>query len=147
MLLISLVSHYFPAPNARFPLRSWAGTVQDGWRSGDVVYHIAIDSCILFGYYLPGKPYVLLPHVGDLNQSLTEETKSYMGFNSEPFDRLRMLGYRRAWLIATTNPMTSAVQLLMIERIKRTYSWQIVRQHNTEVSAQTIYLIDLVTVI
>jgi len=145
MLLIAIFSHYFPAINGRFPVREWAGTIQDNWQRNDVIYYIAIDACLLFQYYLPNKPYALLPYAGDLNQSLTEETKSAMQIKSESFDLLKQQGYQRIWLVFTTNPLTNAQQYRQIEQIKRSYAYQVVRHEDLSVGTRTIYLVDLVT--
>lgn len=149
MLIIALLSHYMPAQGARVDVRKYADLLKKDWQSGDVLYHTAIDSCILLSYYMPPwpyYPYFLLPHASDLNQSLTPETKLAMGFNQLEFEKLKELGYKRVWFIATDTPKTSKEQFDFIDRILATYPnkivYTIVLPENTAPN-QKIYLIDL----
>jgi len=144
MILIALWSHYFPAINGRFPVREWANTIQSNWQRNDVIYYIAIDACLLFEYYLPDKPYALLPYAGDLNQSLTEETKAAMQIEARSFDWLKQQGYERIWLIVATNPLTNAQQYQQIASILLNHAWKVVKHEDLNVGTRTIYLVDLV---
>jgi len=142
---VALISHYFPAGSARYPVNAWAAIVRDGWRPADVVYHIAIDTDIMYQYYLPDKPTFLLPESTDLSQSLTAETKVAVGLKELHFDRLADAGYRRAWLILSTTPLTSQVELDEITRIKGLYQGHLVKWDGNEYAQEAIYLIDLDT--
>ena len=119
MLALALFYHYFPAQGGRFAVDSFSAPIVAGWQQGDVIYHVAIDSCILSAYYLPGLPYALFPASSDLNQSLTEETKAAMGFNQADLTTLAQEGYKRAWVVTIANPLTSKTQLDEIAHIKR----------------------------
>src|SRR6185369_7360467 len=132
---IALVSHYFPDQGARFKISEWVQPIKAGWQAGDIVFHPALDSCVLSTYYLQGYPYSVKPEVSDLNQSLTEPTKVAMGFTQIDFDQLASRGYHRAWLVASTNPMTSAAQLAEIDRILRTYPHRMISSQSTDLSS------------
>ncbi len=142
-LLIALFSHYVPSNSPRFSVPDFIAPVRSQWQPFDVVYYVALDACILTGYYLPNKPYALMPYATDLNQSLTEESKRAMGFVQSPFDDLKAQGYRRAWIIFASNPLTAAGQLAEIERIKANYPYQIENDYETEAASQLIYLVNL----
>jgi len=118
MMIAGVVFHYLPGVNTRMDIDRYSSVIKQGWEPGDVIYHMAIDSYVLMGYYSPDVPIYILPHASDLNQSLTEETKQAMAFNPFPFDQLRQQGYRRAWVIAKINPLVSTEQLAALEKIE-----------------------------
>lgn len=145
-MMIALLFHYSPANGARQDFKAWSEPIRKQWQSGDVIYHAAIDSTILTTYYLPDKPYYpyyLLPHVTDLNQSLTDETKEAMGLKQLPFNELKNLGYKRAWFIATETPLTSKEQFDFIARIRDTYHPEEISRLGNERVSCTVYLINL----
>jgi len=143
MLVVGMVAHYFPATNGRENLREWVAPVRAEFQSGDVIYHTAIHTAISFGYYLDGLPYALREYASDLNQTLTEETKAAMGFNIEPFEQLKEEGYRRAWLMVYTNPMSNADEFAFVERIVQRYPTQVIRRRVMPYAQEVIYLVTL----
>lgn len=120
VLLISLAFYYTPTM-ARQPIRDWAAIIRQNWQPGDVLYHPAVDSAILLTYYLPDLDYRLMPESNDLNQSLTDETKTAMLFKVGDFDELAKAGYQRAWLILSENPLISPHERDEIEHIEQSY--------------------------
>jgi hypothetical protein len=141
-LLIGLVAHYYPATGAREPIKEWAGIIRANWRTGDVVYHYALNSTMLFGNYLPDLPYAVLPQSNDLNQSLTEETKRYMGFHQATLGDLVAQGYKRAWVVISTNPMSTRLQLDQVRHIL-TMPGQLYQSYGNDYANESIYLVDL----
>jgi hypothetical protein len=108
-----------------------------------VVYHIAIDSTIMFGYYLPNQPYYLMPEATDLNQSLTPATKEAMGFHVAYFDQLASLGYRRAWLVSSDNLMTSSAEQKAITGILTDHPYTVAKKEVGSYDTKAIYLVTL----
>lgn len=142
VLVAGAVAHYVPF-GGRTNYESWLAPVNAQWRPGDVAYHTAIHTAITMTYYLPGKPYVLRPLVSDLNQTLSEPTKAAMGFPQAQFDDLAAMGYRRAWLLIYTNPMSSADEHAEIARILRRYPVQLVARDGNDYAEMLIYLVPL----
>lgn len=107
---VGVVSYYTVPPDgnsraARQDVAAFLAPVREGWREGDVIYHANLTTAILNGYYAQGLEYRLWPHAGDLNQSLTEQTKAAMGFRIAAPHELN--DFARAWLIWQTNPMST----------------------------------------
>jgi 4-amino-4-deoxy-L-arabinose transferase-like glycosyltransferase len=142
-LIMALYSHYIPSNTARFDVPKFIAPMLSQWQPFDVVYYVALDACIISGYYLPNKPYAIMPFATDLNQSLTEESKHAMGFIQTPFDDLKAQGYHRAWVVFTSNALTAAGQLAEMDRIKAAYPYQVENDYETEAASQLIYLVQL----
>jgi uncharacterized membrane protein len=141
MLAVGLVCHYWPATNARFDTRSYAEIIRAEYRPGDVIYHMAIDSAVLMGYYTSDLPAALLPHASDLNQSLTPETRAAMGFNEVAFDDLRGRG-GRVILVAKANPLTTQQQRTAVANIL-TYPHHEIARFANEYNEMVIYIVTL----
>lgn len=124
MLAIGVVAHFFPA-EARVDIRQWAQPILQNWRSDDVLYHLSIDSDITLSHYVRYPAY-LLPESNDLSQSLTDETKQAMGMQQVPFDGLRALGYKRAWLLYSNNPMSSLPEIQAFKDIQAHYPLKLI---------------------
>lgn len=140
MLGVAVIAHYAPA-SARPDTAAWLAPVERGWQQGDVVYYISIDTAILYQHYL-GRDYALFPEATDLNQSLTPETKRAMGMIERPFDTLAS-SYRRAWVMATSNPLTSTDEVAEINRLIGTYPSVLIASQGNEYQSQKIYLVTL----
>jgi len=143
ILALALISHYFPATGARFAIEDWTQKITDNWQRGDVVYHIAIDSTIMFRYYLPSQPYYLMPEATDLNQSLTPQTKAAMGFSEATFDQLALMGYRRAWLVVSDNLMTSTKEENTVRNILASHAYSVMKEDDQLYNKKVIYLVTL----
>ncbi len=142
-LIIALCSHYFPSVGARFAAEDFTAPVRNHWQDYDTAYYVELDGAIISTYYLPNKPYAIMPYATDLNQSLTEDTKVAMGFVQTPFDDLKRQGFRRAWLVVTDSPGTAAAQLAEIERIKAKYPYTVANHVDMPIASMSIYLVDL----
>lgn len=142
VLVAGMAAHYLNY-GGRQDVRSWLTPVREQWRDGDVIWHSAIHTVISFSYYVPGKPYLLRPLVSDLNQTLSEPTKAAMGFPQANFDDIASLGYRRAWLLIYTNPMSSADEHVEIDRILSRYPAQLVAREGNDYAEMLIYLVPL----
>jgi mannosyltransferase len=105
----ALVTFYTDPTGQRPATDPIAQTVRDHFAPGDCLYHITLESTILYNYYLPDLPAYTLPEAGDLAQSLTDETKAAMlpVEQTQWFTALPALGCRRAFLFVVTNPVTS----------------------------------------
>lgn len=122
MLVVGILSHYFGVP--RFDWRAWLRPVHEDWQEGDVVYHPALSTAITFAYYLDGKPYLLRSYSSDLNQALTDATRTAFGFKEGTFEDAAAQ-HERVWLLFYTNPMSHADELSFL-------AWA--RQHATLVA-------------
>ncbi len=142
-LAAGLLFHYLPANGGRQDIDSFLAPVRAGWRYGDIVYHTALHTAILYGYYLPDLDYEIRPEISDLNESLTAETQSAMGFPVADFEDLRAMGYKRAWLLIYTNPMSRITELIEINRIVRGYHASAIQVRETDYAKQAVYLVDL----
>jgi uncharacterized membrane protein len=138
MLALAIIAHYYPA-SKRESIPAMLAPVESGWEPGDVTYYISIDSAILYQHYL-GRDYALFPEATDLNQSLTAETKRAMGMIELPFDTLP---YKRAWVMATSNPLTSTDEVAEINRIIGTYPSKLIASQGNDYQSQRIYLVEL----
>jgi uncharacterized membrane protein len=146
MLGATLIAHYYPNQTTRPPWRDNVGVIKSGWQAGDVVYYGSINAAIAVGYYMQGYPYALRHTLGDLNQSLSPETQTAMGFNESSFDTLAADGYTRAWLIVGINPLSNIDEINEIHRILATYSNTIARTFTkTKLGEEAIYLVTLPT--
>ena len=142
-LAVALVAQYEPAQGGREDVRDWLEPVRAGWQSGDVIFHTALHTAILYGYYLPGLDYEIRPSVSDLNESLSEDTKRAMQFRQAQFDDLRSLGYKRAWLLVYTNPMSRIDEYKEVARITTTYRNLLIRAKDNQFASERIYLVTL----
>jgi mannosyltransferase len=143
LLAVGLVGHYFTTAG-RYDERTFLQPVREGWQPGDVIYHTALHTSILYGYYLYGLPYELRPYVSDLNQTLTEQTKAAMQFDQLGWDDLVKTGqYRRVWLCTYTNPMSQADELNFVRQTVSHYHATLIREYKTEMASQDIWLIEL----
>lgn len=86
-----------------------AKDITDHAGSEDAIYHTSIPSAIFLGRYLEGDNYII-PNVGDLNQSLSDQTKEAMGLKQleRPVSDLFEMGYKRLILLRTLTPATNA---------------------------------------
>jgi 4-amino-4-deoxy-L-arabinose transferase-like glycosyltransferase len=143
IIVIGVFAHFFPAPNSgRFDMRSWIAPIRAAWQPGDVVWYVANDSAVLAGYYLD-LPWRIFPYSSDLSQSLTDETKQAMGFRSATFESLSREGFKRAWVLVAENPMTSAMQIEEIERLRTIYRPKVIETFDNTISNQALWLIEL----
>lgn len=113
-MLLALVVTYFVDPKQqRATYDPAVEVVKEHWQPGDAIYHLSLSSFIGYDYYLKGYPSFVLPEAGDLGASLTETTKE--GFGIKPhemgIDQLKGAGYRRVWLFATSNPVSSKYEI------------------------------------
>jgi uncharacterized membrane protein len=141
-LLIAVVAHYFPA-QYRESQQPITAPIRASWQTGDIVYFLAIDGAVLNGYYLRPLPYAVFPEDTHLYQSLTEETKTAMGLRQVPFDDLRGLGYRRAWLLVIDHPATTSQEISERERIISRYFDAPIYQSSTPTTTTTLHLVFL----
>lgn len=141
-LIAGDVAHYFPV-FPRFPVREWVQPIKANWREGDIAYAMANDGYIMLDYYLAGCPSAILPETTDLNQSLSAETKIAMGFNQLAFDDLKAKGYRRAWLTASENGLSSRVEIEGLARILATHHYSVIEHYDDSHNVLTTYLVDL----
>ncbi len=118
-MLLGIAGYY--TVGARDPISEWADHIKEEWQEGDVIYHTSITSTLLMGHYLQGLPYAMRPHVSDLNQSLSEETKAAMGFEISTWEAL-IQSHRRVWLVYGTNYLSRADEFAEIKRIKGQYN-------------------------
>lgn len=90
---------------------------------GGVVYHTSIPSMIFLTRYMPGYEHYVLPNVGDLNQSLSEQTKAAMGLKQREVSvqDLARNGIQTIWLIRTLTPASSQDRLQDVEKILALY--------------------------
>ena len=140
-LALGLTAHYFPDANrGRGATDTWLTPIEQGWKPGDVVYHLAVDSAIGVSYYLPGKASALLPESNDLGQSLTDQTKQAMGFFQVKFDALASHGFRRAWLIVNDSPMISAYELAVWADILKRYPATLVNKDDPQAGLAPSYM-------
>lgn len=139
MLGVALIAHYYPA-SKRESVPDMVAPVVRGWEPNDVIYYISINTAIQYGHYLQDKPYALFPEATDLNQSLTPETKAAMGLHEQSIDNVY---YRRAWLMAVSNPLTSEDEIAEINRILAKYPSQLIASQGDDYISQKIYLVQL----
>jgi hypothetical protein len=112
---IGLVAHYFPA-NGRMEVPKAISPVREQWQDGDVMFYSAIPISILFGYYLPDKPYRIDPDAGDLNQSLSRAAKTALGFQEASFPELSQ-HYKRCWYVFTREYGSRAAEMELADQI------------------------------
>jgi hypothetical protein len=144
VVALSLAYHYWPDPTvARYDARVPMETISNQARSGDVVFYVEAESAVVFQYYNARLPYRLLPERGDLAQSLTDDTKAAMGLQMQSFDSLKDSGFKRVWLIASDNPLSSAEELQQIEWIKAHYQVELVRVDQRPSAEIYVYLVVL----
>jgi hypothetical protein len=86
--------------------------IERRWETGDAIYHMSLTSVMVADYYLPDLPAYLLPEAGNLSQSLSEETKAFMGLAARqiPVSVLAASGVGRLWVIYEDTPMTSDIE-------------------------------------
>lgn len=143
-LAISLLSYYLPDPNvARYDPRPALAAIDSQMSRQDVVYYVEAESAVVFQYYNDRLPYRLMPEQGDLAQSLSDASKAAMGLQSAPFETLKGMGFKRAWLIASRNPLSSSTEIEEIARIKATHNYSVVRVDTRPDASIYIYLVDL----
>jgi hypothetical protein len=110
MLALSFVSLFANVGSQKADYTDVVESVLAEWQDGDCIYNNSLSSVILFDRLLPPElPNYILPNIGDLSQSLSEETKLAMGIKQREIDadRLAGLGYRRMWLMYIDTPVTS----------------------------------------
>lgn len=98
-------------------------TIRAEWQPGDVVYSSEVPGIVTADYYAPDLPHYLLPERGNLIQSLTEQTKEAMHIDQHElnFDELPSAGYKRAWILEVSGPMTSDLERARIAEILARY--------------------------
>jgi hypothetical protein len=144
MLAVTLIAHYLPNQTNRPPWRENVAFIKTGWLPGDVMYYGSINAAIAVGYYMQGYAYALRHTLGDLNQSLTPETQTAMGFNESDFDSLAAQGYKRAWLVVGINPLSNIDEVNEIHRILATYPNVNAQTFTkTKLGEESIYLVTL----
>jgi 4-amino-4-deoxy-L-arabinose transferase-like glycosyltransferase len=144
MLAIGLVSFYLPE-NDRPDLREFLQVVNQSFQPGDVVYHTALHTAVLYNYYLGDLPYRIRPHASDLNQSLTEQTKAAMQFSNATFEDVARAGYHRVWLVVYTNPMSHRDEMEAVDAITTKYPHLLVNSKHYDFADQFVYLVFLPT--
>lgn len=110
MLLLSFVAYYANTGGQNADYTDVVEYVLSEWEQGDAIYNNSLSSVILFDRLIPDdKPNYILPNIGDLSQSLTEETKQAMGIKQREIDadQLPGMGYKRLWLFYIDTPVTS----------------------------------------
>jgi 4-amino-4-deoxy-L-arabinose transferase-like glycosyltransferase len=142
VLAICLIAHYFPAQfrQSQEPLTA---PIRGNWQAGDVVYFMGLDGAILNRWYLFGLDYAVFPEETHLQQSLTAETKTALDLREVPFDDLRGLGYRRAWLLMIDHPVTSRVEIAERDRILGSYFVAPLYKSSTPTTTATLHLVFL----
>ncbi len=124
VLLAGLISYYID-PNEQRPLTYVpADLIRPNWQTGDVVYHLNVDSVISQSYYLREKPFYLMPDRDDfVRGGLTSETRGALGINNHllAFDELVAHGYRRVWFIGGWAVMSSKAELDTLKFILQRY--------------------------
>jgi hypothetical protein len=111
-LAIGVIAHYFPDDDrGRVSTEHWLEPVQAGWQTGDVLYHLAVDSAIGADFYMRGKASFIFPEAGDLAQSLTDQTKLALGLLPRTMEQLQAAGYRRVWVLFDDGPMSSRAEI------------------------------------
>lgn len=141
-LVIGAVAHYFPAMQRDDP-REWLQPAFAAWQEGDVIYYTAIHSAILQQHYADGRPYRLRPGVSDLNQTLTEETKAYMGFQEAYLWDLAGQGFNRAWVSAYINPMSRADEIAFVETLRYAPPARLIAERGNEFAYTVMFLVQL----
>lgn len=117
-LLITTASNYFPMTAGRGNARELLAPVRDGWQAGDVIYYPGVPESILAAYYLPELPYRMNPLAGDLNQTLSAQSKIDFGLKMEPFSQLPIDGFKRVWVIANVTAGTSSDTLAFLATLQ-----------------------------
>jgi 4-amino-4-deoxy-L-arabinose transferase-like glycosyltransferase len=142
-LLTGMVSHYLPAgQSGRFDMRAWVAPALTRWLPGDVAYFTSAPYAITVRYYL-NKPYRVRPYTADLNQSFSEDCKAAMQLAEQGFDNLRLIGFNRAWLFLSLNPLSSQAERDEIARILRAYPQTLVERQSATNAEVAIYLVFL----
>lgn len=140
-LIIGLVAHYAPdGTRGRTSTQAWLSPLYMGWQSGDVIYHLAMDSAIGADYYTVGYLSAVLPEAGDLAQSLTDQTRQAMGLTPRTLEQLHAEGYRRVWLFMNDSPMSSRAELDEWQRIIHAYPNYIVQYNDQQNGLARLYI-------
>jgi mannosyltransferase len=124
MALVGLLMFYQNPTGQRARTDPVREIVADGWKAGDVVYNITLETDIINSYYLADRPAYVLPEAGDLSQSLSDQTKVAMGMAERAvlFSQLRRMGFERAWLFTVVNPLTSEYEINQSHLILSNYA-------------------------
>lgn len=102
---------------------SMANSIERRMIEGDVIYHTSIPSMLFMRHYMPDSQHYALPDFGDLDQSLSDDTKTAMGIKQREisFLQLRQLGYKRVWLLKVETPSSNPDRLHDIDLILAMY--------------------------
>lgn len=97
-------------------------TVEENAQPGDVLYHATIPSAVFMSRYI-SLPQFVIPEVGDLDQSLTDQTKTGMGIKQLEIsiDDIAAMGYRRLWVLRTITPGTKQSNLDRLDAMLSKY--------------------------
>lgn len=142
-LLIGLTAHYFPMA-FRQNIPAWVEPLQRRWQAGDVIFYTAGHAPLLFGYYLPDKPYLMRPDSDNLYQTFTESEKVVWGFvqgNAEQAIALAKQNGGAVWVLIDTGTLSRQDEFEEIERLRRTYAPEVVREQTSAISEQAIWRI------
>lgn len=129
ILACSWVGYY---SNDRYDFEGIARQVETVTVDHDAIYHTSIPSIIFLASYMPTRDHYALPDVGDLSQSLTDETKLAMGIKQREVDLsvLHDMGYERVLLLRTLTPGSNPDRQADVDRILATYpivdSWSLI---------------------
>jgi hypothetical protein len=141
-LVLGVICHYFPQAQ-RNTMLNVVDLVDSQWRQGDVLLHSTLDTAITTSYYFQGKPYFIRRYASDLNQSLSETTKGFMGFQQATLPEILDAGYSRVWIVAYPNPLSNSSELNFLDDIQAMPNTQVVLRKEYPHSEQIVYLITL----
>lgn len=131
-LAIGVVAHYFPVlpRNDTTLFRDIAAN----WNDGDILYFLQTDGLAGAGYYLPGKPYAVMPEEVSIRQSLSNKTRQAMKLNDATIEQVADQGYKRAWLIWSPGYMVSQSELDYADHIlySNHFVWQPAGQYGAD---------------
>jgi hypothetical protein len=142
-LLVGLTAHYFPMA-FRQNMPAWVEPLQRRWQAGDVIFYTAGHAPLLFGYYLPDKPYVMRPDSDNLYQTFTESEKVVWGFVQGSVEDAIALAKQNGgavWVLIDTGTLSRRDEFAEIERLRRTYAPEVVREQTSAISEQAIWRI------
>ncbi len=133
-----LTGYYLDVAHQKGDPQSWTELMD--WREGDVLYHINEGSYMALHFYTPATwPQAMLPR-GDWRNlgALSDRTKQAMGFN---IARLESLHWKRAWLMQSTGPTTTAGEDAAIADLLARYPHLVIRLDQHPLSTFALYLL------
>lgn len=104
------------------PQRSdWAGQMATvPVQAGDTCYHISPTSIVLARRYVPACRHIMWPHASNLEQHLSDATKTAMQIEMLPIDKLSQTT-GAVWLWFGEGPYSTPAEVIEAGRIKRLY--------------------------